>query len=101
MAFAPKFKQKCKICHKEWVVIRGREFPICVKCHMRQMTFEKITQLKYKFLNISKKLYEKSRFLRSIRQSYLRYEELTEKQIKAFKKAVKELRISLKEAKDI
>jgi len=88
----PKFKQKCKICHQEWVVINYREFPICISCHMRQIMSEKVTAKKYLFLNIDKKLYEKSRFLRNIRQAYLMYHELTKKQIDAFKKTIKDLK---------
>lgn len=88
----PKFKQKCKICHQEWVVVHYREFPICVKCHLRQIFSEEVTEKKYGFLNISKELYEKSRFLRNIRQAYLMYKNLTEKQVKAFKKTVKEMK---------
>jgi len=64
---------------------------------MRQVFSEKVTEKKYAFLNLPKELYEKSRFLRNIRQSYLMYKELTKKQIDAFKKTVKEL----KEGKDI
>jgi len=93
----PKFKHKCKLCKKDWVVVKGREFPICVKCHMRQIFSEEVTDKKYKFLNIPKELYEKSRFLRNIRQAYLMYKELTKKQISAFKKTV----IDVKKQKDI
>ncbi len=88
----PKFKQKCKICKGEWVVVNRREFPICVKCHMKQVFSEEVTEKKYDFLNISKRMYEKSRFLRSIRQNYLMYKNLTKKQIDAFKKTVKDLK---------
>jgi len=95
MAF-PKFKQKCKICHNEWVVVNRREFPICVKCHMRQIFSEEIEDKKFKFLKLDKKVYEKSRFLRSIRQNYLMYKELTKKQIDAFKKTVKDLKAGKK-----
>ena len=87
----PKFKQKCKICRDEWVVINRREYPICVKCHLRQIFSEEVTEKKYQFLNIEKRLYTKSRFLRNIRQSYLMYKSLTKKQIDAFKKTVEEL----------
>lgn len=87
-----KFKHKCKICHKEWVVINRREFPICLKCHIRQIFSEEVTDKKFKFLNIPKELYEKSRFLRNIRQAYLMYKELSEKQVKAFKKTVSEIK---------
>jgi len=97
----PKFKQKCKICKKEWVIINRREFPICIKCHMRQIFSEEITSKKYQFLNISKKLYEKPRFLRNIRQAYLMYNSLTKKQIQAFKKTIQELKKPKKETEDL
>ncbi|MBR9683325.1 hypothetical protein GOV03_02185 [Candidatus Woesearchaeota archaeon] len=87
-----KFKHKCKICHSDWVVVKGREFPICVKCHMKQIFSEEITDKKYKFLNIPRETYEQSRFLRSIRQSFLMYKELSKKQIAAFKKTVKDIK---------
>ncbi|HLC52687.1 MAG TPA: hypothetical protein VJI98_05575 [Candidatus Nanoarchaeia archaeon] len=87
----PLFKKKCGICTKEWVVINSREYPVCVSCHMKQILSEEITDKKFNFLNIDLELYKKSKFLRSIRQSYLMYKSLTEKQIEAFKKAVKEL----------
>ena len=47
---------------------------------------------KYKeLLNIPVELYEKSSFLRNIKESYLRFNSLTERQIETFKKVVKEL----------
>ena len=88
-----KFKQKCKICKKEWVLVQYGQFTICVTCHMKQIA-EEVTEKKYQFLNIEKELYEQSRFLRNIRQSYLKFKELSDKQIKTFKKTVGELRKS-------
>ncbi len=44
-----------------------------------------------KMFDIPKSLYEQSSFLRNIKESYLRFDSLTEKQIEAFKKTVKEL----------
>jgi len=87
-----KFKQKCGVCKENWVVITYREYPICVDCHMKQIFSEEITDKKFKFLDIDKKYYKNSRFLRNIRRSYLMYKELTDKQIEAFKKAVKEMK---------
>lgn len=87
----PKFKQKCKVCKQEWVVLNRREYPICVKCHLRQIFSEEVTAKKYLFLNLPSEIYGKSRFLRNIRQSYLINKALTKKQIDAFKKTVEEL----------
>jgi len=88
----PKFKQKCKICKQEWVVLNRREYPICVKCHLRQIMSEEIKSKKYQFLNIPTEIYEQSRFLRNIRQAYLMHDGLTVKQIEAFKKTVEDLK---------
>ena len=88
----PIFKKKCGICRKEWVVVTARDFPICSTCHLKQIFSEEVTDKKYNFLNIERILYEKSKFLRSIRQSYLMYKSLSAKQISAFKKTVKELK---------
>ena len=33
-----KFKQKCAMCKENWVVMFSRrQFPICVKCHMKKI----------------------------------------------------------------
>ena len=93
----PKFKQKCKICKGEWVLVSYRVYPICVSCHMKQIFSEEVTDKKFNFLNIKKEFYEKSRFLRNIRQSYLMYKSLSEKQIEAFKKTLKEIKNPKKE----
>lgn len=59
---------------------------------MRQIFSEEVTDKKFKFLNLDKKVYEMSRFLRNIRQNYLMYKSLTDNQIKAFKKTIKDLK---------
>jgi len=88
----PKFKQKCALCKTEWVVMFSRrQFPICVKCHMKKIS-DKIEDKKFEFLNIPNSLYEQSSFLRNIKESYQRFKNLTDKQIEAFKKTVKDLK---------
>lgn len=59
---------------------------------MRQIFSEEVTDKKYDFLNQPKELFEKSKFLRNIRRSYIMYKDLTDKQIEAFKKAVKDIK---------
>ncbi|HLC81071.1 MAG TPA: hypothetical protein VJH68_00255 [Candidatus Nanoarchaeia archaeon] len=88
----PQFKTKCRVCKLEWVVATARDFPICVSCHLRQIFSEEVTAKKYNFLNLDQSVYFQSRFLRSIRQSYLMYKTLSTKQIAAFKKVAKELK---------
>lgn len=45
-----------------------------------------------KLFDIDQKLYEQSAFLRSIKSNYVRFNNLSEKQIEVFKKVVKELK---------
>ena len=40
---------------------------------MKQIFSQEVTAKKFDFLNLPKKTYEKSRFLRNIRQNYLMY----------------------------
>ena len=87
----PKFKQRCAMCKDNMVVIFShRQFPICVDCHMKRIP-NPVKEKAYKFLNISEDLYRQSTFLRNIKESYQRFDKLSEKQIAAFKKTVKEL----------
>ena len=70
----------------------GRQFPICSSCHMKRIS-EPITAPKYqKFFDIPVELYEKSSFLRNIKESYQRFGSLTENQRKAFLKAVEDVK---------
>jgi len=91
--YGPRFKQKCAVCKKNMVVMySARQFPICSECQMKQIN-KPVTDPKYKELfDIDLKLYEMSTFLRNIKQSYLRYDSLTERQVEAFKKAVEDLK---------
>ncbi len=74
------------------VMYSGRQFPICVECHMKRID-KPVEDPKYKkLLDIPASLYKKSLFLRNIKEAFLRFDELTEKQIEAFKKTVKDLR---------
>ncbi len=86
-----QFKHKCKVCRDKWVLVAGREYPVCVDCHMKQALSSPVKEEKYNFLNIDEEIYRQSRFLREIRRSYSNYKELTEKQISAFNETVKKV----------
>ena len=94
----PKFKQRCVLCKDNMVVMYShRQFPICVKCHMKRID-KPVEDEKYKkLLEIPKGLYEKSLFLRNIKEAFFRFDSLTEKQVEAFKKTVKEIKEKPKE----
>lgn len=89
----PKFKQRCAICKKNMVIMYShRQFPKCVDCEMKAIS-EPIKDAKMKKLfDIPEKYYLENRFLRSIKNNYIRFENLTEKQIEAFKKTVKDMK---------
>ena len=94
----PKFKQRCAICKDKMVIIYSyRQFPICVDCHMKQINHEIKDPKMKKFFDLPKSLYEKSSFLRNIKQAYIRFGNLSEKQVEAFKKTVKDLKNPKKE----
>ncbi|MBU0459867.1 MAG: hypothetical protein KKH52_00560 [Nanoarchaeota archaeon] len=89
----PKFKQRCALCKENMVVMYSyKQFPICVKCHMKKID-QPIKGAKFKKLfDIPQKFYEENYFLRNIKEAYIRFDNLTEKQIEAFKKTVKEMK---------
>lgn len=91
MAF--KFKEKCRRCRKNYVVVTYKnKFPLCYECQKSEMSGEiKDAKMKRMF-NIPEEFYRESAFLRSIKINYLRFGKLTEKQIEAFKKAVKKMK---------
>lgn len=88
-----RFKQKCAICKNNMVeMFSARQFPICSPCQMKRINQE-ITDPKFKkFFDIGQDLYEKSSFLRNIKEAYLRYGSLTERQTVAFLKAVEDVK---------
>ena len=75
------------------VLITGRnQFPICYEGQKPEL--QKVIRDKKmkKFFDIPEEFYKKSGFLRSIKSNYLKFGKLTEKQIEAFKKTVKEMK---------
>ena len=70
----------------------ARQFPICSECHMKRIS-EPVTDPRYKkLLDIPTEFYEKSMFLRNIKEAHQRFGTLTKNQIDAFKKAVEDLK---------
>lgn len=95
----PKYKQRCALCKKNMVLMySARQFPICTDCHMKRIA-EPIKGKKYDFLNIPDELYRESSFLRNIKESFLRFGSLSEKQIEVFKKVVGDLKNPKKKEK--
>jgi len=90
---AIKYKQKCFRCKKNYVLITSKQrFALCYDCQEKEMKGEITDEKMKKFFSIPEELYKENSFLRSIKINYLRYGNLTEKQIDAFKKVVKDLK---------
>ena len=88
-----RFQQKCSKCKQNYVTVsRGQRFPLCYECQKPEMQGEiKDPKIK-KLFDIPEEFYKKNSFLRNIKVNYFRYGSLTDKQIEAFKKTVKELK---------
>jgi hypothetical protein len=96
-----KFKQKCMLCRKNYALIESRrQKPICTECQTKDFN-KPIDDPKFKKLfDIDTSLYEKSYFLRDIKSAYLRFGNLTERQIDAFEKVAEEMSKKEKEKKE-
>lgn len=96
----PKYKQKCFICKMNYVTTNYRNrFVVCYDCDKKAMEGEIKDPKMKKMFAIPEELYKMNAFLRDIKKNYIRYENLSERQIEAFKKAVKDLKKELKEKK--
>ncbi len=89
----PIFKQRCMRCKKNMVIVTSRDrFPLCYDCQKKEMTGEIKDPAMKKMFDIPEEFYKENSFLRSIKVNYLRYSNLTEKQIEAFKKTVEKMK---------
>ena len=74
-----------------------QRYPICYDCQKKELE-GKIKDPKMKRLfNIPEEFYKQNSFLRSIKINYLKYGELSKKQIDTFKEVVKKLKNPEKE----
>jgi hypothetical protein len=95
-----EYKEKCMLCKKAMVLIRSkRQKPICTPCQFKGVDDKPITDPEMKQLfDIDPRLYERSYFLRDIKAKYLRFGNLSEKQLEVFKKVVQEEGAKLQKA---
>ena len=91
---AAKYKKKCILCKKNYVLVdeRSRRPPICYECEKAQMKGEIEDPNLKKLLDIPEEYYKQSSFLRRIKIHCRKYNELSKKQIAAFKKVLKQLK---------
>ncbi|MFH1591344.1 MAG: hypothetical protein ABIC95_05460 [archaeon] len=98
---AVKYKQKCIRCKKNYIVVSWRNRnQICYECHKKEMVGEITDPVMKKMFDIPEEYYVANSFLRSIKISYLRYENLSEKQVEAFKNAVVKLKEEMDKEKE-
>lgn len=88
-----EYQQRCSRCKKNFVLVSGKQrYVLCYECQKSQLEGE-IKNAKYKkMFDIPEKYYKENAFLRNIKSYYLKFGKLSENQIKAFKKTVKNLK---------
>ncbi len=89
---AVTFKKKCWRCRKNYVkVTRRQRYATCYECQKKEMQGEIKNPKMKKMFDIPEEFYKNNSFLRDIKIKYLKFGNLTENQINAFKKVSKEL----------
>ncbi|PIY59814.1 hypothetical protein COY95_05070, partial [Candidatus Woesearchaeota archaeon CG_4_10_14_0_8_um_filter_47_5] len=92
------FKKKCGKCRKNYVVATFRQrFVLCYDCQKQDLEGTISDPVFKELFAIPEDYYKKNAFLRNIKVNYLRYGTLTERQIEAFKKVVKDMETAEKE----
>jgi len=95
-----KYKQLCSRCKRNYIPMTWRNrYPVCYDCQKRELDQEVKDPKMKRLFNISEEYYKKNSFLRSIKINYLRYGELSERQIDAFKESIKTMKKEEKEEK--
>jgi hypothetical protein len=92
-----QYKQKCKRCPNFVLVTSRGQWPVCYDCQKKEMSGEIKDPKMKKLFAIPDEFYRGNSFLRSIKVYYLRFGKLSDKQLEAFKKTVKELKGGSKE----
>ena len=93
-----KYKQKCFKCKKNYVLASSRQkWIVCYDCQKAEMQGEIKNPKMKKMFNIPEEFYKNNSFLRDIKVKYLKFGELSEKQIEVFKKVVEDLKKEKKE----
>ena len=93
------FKHLCKKCKKNRVLVSSKnKFPICYDCQKEELNKEIKSPKMKKLFDIPEEYYKENAFLRSIKINYLRFGNLSEKQIEYFKKTVEKMKNEGKQA---
>lgn len=91
---AVKYKQLCSKCKKNYVVVTYRQnYPLCYDCQKEDLNKSIRNPEMKKLFNIPEEYYKNNSFLRNIKLNYIKFKNLSEKQIEAFKKVVKKMKV--------
>lgn len=87
---AIKYKQLCSKCKSQYVNVRTfkQQYLVCYDCQKDDLKGEVKDPEMKKLFDIPDDYYKENTFLGNIKINYLRFQNLSEKQIEAFKKAV-------------
>lgn len=84
-----RYKQLCSRCKKKYIVVSRRErYALCYDCQKKLLSGKIKDPKMKKLFKIPEEYYKENLFLRNIKIYYLKYGELSERQIAAFKKTV-------------
>lgn len=88
-----QFKQKCQRCKKNYVLTtRKHQYLVCYECQKKELSQPVQDSEMRKLFDIPEEFYKESTFLRNIKINYLKFENLTQRQIEAFKKTVEDMK---------
>ena len=83
----------CWKCKKNYVITTSsQKYVTCYDCQKNLLNSEIKSPVFKKLFDIPEDYYKTSAFLRDIKLNYLKYNNLTEKQIAAFKKVVEQMK---------
>ncbi len=90
---AIRYKHLCYKCKKNYVSVKKKQkYVVCYECQKEELKGKIKDPKMKKLFDIPEEFYEDNIFLRDIKIKYLKFGELTERQIEAFKKTVERLK---------
>lgn len=88
-----RYQQQCCRCKKNYILVTFRDrFPLCYDCLKSELSIKIKDPKMKKFFDIPEDFYKESSFLRSIKLNYIRFKNLSDKQIEAFKTTVQKMK---------
>ena len=88
-----RYKQKCSRCRKNFVIVTFRQrYPLCYDCQKGELGGNVKDPKMKKLFNIPEEYYKENAFLRDIKINYIKFGNLSDKQIEAFRKTVEKMK---------